>query len=210
MRSQVEKKLDQLKTKLETSSFSLRSAEKERWEELYGQAARALNENNPSAAVPLTQEMSKLTEGDKPVWKRKALSLCVYTENALYHSYLLEAAQIQELKRLQAALRAVAERDDEVATLAKHQELDKALDKLPGAVVCLLNCQIAANVAEDSRRLADADRLRTAQKAIESHFRASDFNRGFDKYDEVRELVKEVLDSDPGAGKPSSDDRVVR
>ena len=195
MRSRLEKKLDYLKKKKDQARDDLDPEAEKKWEELYGQATKALSANNANAAGQCAQQMDELLQGSDPGWKRKMQGLCGYTEVVLEYSFLLDPPKTQQLKTMVKELQACIDRDDEAGANKKFAELDKATDDLPDTIKMLLMLVRATSTAVDRNLVVESDKIRAVRNQIESAFRGNDWDRAAEIFKSIEPVLNKVFGS---------------
>ncbi|MGB8258910.1 MAG: Hsp70 family protein [Terracidiphilus sp.] len=206
LRSRIEQRLDQLKRKKDESREELDPEKERRWEELYAEATRALSANNAAAAGQCAGNMEQLLSDGDAAWKKKAQGLCGYTDAVLDYSFLLDPPKTQQLKTMMRELQSCIDRNDEVGAASRFEDLDKATDDLPGAVLMLMRILRAISVATEKGLLADADRIRAARNQIEAALRANEWDRALEQYRAIEATVDKVF----GADKKSQSFKATR
>jgi hypothetical protein len=213
MRDRLEKKLEELRKRKEQARGTLDPSVESEWEELYGQATRALNANDTAVASSCAVQMEGLVQTKDPEWKRKAKGLCGWTQVALEYSYLLDPPKTEQLRKLVRELVECIEKDDEEGTAKKFKELDKATDDLPGPIYTLGLLHQKIGTARRKGMVVEAEQVLTVLHEVEAAFRANDFARGRAKRDSIDALLNKIGGFDdvtPGSTGPISEDVLRR
>jgi molecular chaperone DnaK len=200
LRSRLEKKLDALKRRRDAMHEDFDAEADKQWEELYGQATKALSANDTGTAGHCAEKMeqllressAKVQSGD-PEWKSKAAGLCGYTEAVLEYSFLLDPPKTQQLKTMLKELQACINRDDEAGTRQRFADLDNATDDLPDTIKVLMMMNRAIVEAIRKNLVVEADKLRAARTDMESSFRGRNFDHAFEVFSGITPILDKVF-----------------
>ena len=208
-RSQLEKRLEQLRKGKEERPAALPADQEEEWGKAYAKATRALTANDTNAAKACIETLSRLLVTKEAGWKEKALGLCGYTDVVLEYAFLLEnPAREQKLKTLQAELRDCVARDDEAGGAVKYKELDKATDDLPQLLqVCMLLLR-AASVADQKHMEIERDQVVAALHDFVSALRGQNATRAMEIVQKVQPVLSRIFGpgGPPVSSKPGGED----
>jgi molecular chaperone DnaK len=210
-RSQLEKRLEQLRKTKDERKDALTPAQEEEWARLYGQATRALTINDTNAAKTCIESLSGLLVSQVPEWARKASGLCGYTDVVLDHAFLLEdPAREQKLKTLQAELRDCVAHGDEAGAAVKYKELDKATDDLPQLLqVCMLLIR-AASTADQKHMQAERDQVVAALHDFVSAIRGHNVERATQVVQKIQPVLERIFGGEMPVSSKTGDEDVVK
>ena len=193
LRSRLEKKLDALKRRRDVVHDDLDAEANKQWDELYGQATKALSSNDTGTASNCAAKMEQLLKSGDPEWKKKAQGLCGYTEAVLDLSFLLDPPKTQQLKNMLKELQTCINRDDEAGHRQRLEDLDKATDDLPDAIKVLMMMNRAIYTAISRNLVVEADKLRAARIEMESSFRGRNFDHAFEVFSGITPILDKVF-----------------
>ena len=204
-RSRLEKKLDQLKKRKDQVREELAEDVSTSWEGLYGEATKALSNNDTNAAQKFTSEMEKLLQGGAPTWKRKARGLSNYTEVVLQYSFLLDPPIVQQLKTLLDQMGKAIQNDDQTEVENLYLQLDKATDDLPRPVLAVMAVRRAIVAAENKNMEVEADQLAVVLRNMESAMRDGDHDKAGNLFEVIIPVIYKLFASSKA---PSSKDSI--
>ena len=193
LRSRLEKKLDALKRRRDLVHNDLDADANKQWDELYGQATKALSANDTATASSCADKMEQLLQSGDPDWKKKAQGLCNYTEAVLDLSFLLDPPKTQQLKNMLKELQVCINGEDEAGHQQRFEDLDKATDDLPDTIKVLMMMNRAIFTAMSRNLVVEADKLRAARTEMESSFRGRNFDHAFEVFSGVTPILDKVF-----------------
>lgn len=200
-RSQVEKKIEELKKKWDEKRADADEEGNQKLEVMYSEAIKAANANNVDAAERRIQEMEKevgrLGGETSPEWKQKADGLMGYANFLLeQYGWLLDPQQSYKIKGLVDELKNAVEKDDEELGLKKWEELNKETDSIPEVVRILMWIVNGIMRAHSLNRLVEADKLRNLLREIEDGIKKNNGDTVKTKIDEAMAILVELLGAD--------------
>jgi molecular chaperone DnaK (HSP70) len=177
-RSRIEKKIEDLRRKMEDNREKIPAETLEKCEHEYEEAIQAISERHDlDAADKKLQELARLVDSaTRPDWKRTTENMMGYAEFALkeFGTYL-KADESYKIKKLMDEVQAAMENDDEDLAKQKREELVKAVDanKLVEWLMTLVMGIGRANTLGD---VVSADRLKVALRNSEEAARRGDID----------------------------------
>ncbi len=202
-RSRLEKKLEQLRKRKQELSEQIDRQKARDLDEYYGQAAAALSRNDSEIADRCVQQMDALLQRSAPSepWRQRAENLIDYTEFIISEfGWLIDPAQTVQLKNLVDTLKKCVERGDQPASEAKTKELDMATDDVNPFIGVLMTMVRAVARATRDGKLAAAEQIRAARGEIESAVRRGDNNAAVARFQQLADLLKDILGGPEAAG----------
>jgi molecular chaperone DnaK (HSP70) len=177
-RSRIEKKIEELRRKMEENRERIPADTLERCEHHYEEAIQDISERHDlDAADKKLHELAKLVDGaTRPDWKRTTENLMGYAEFALkeFGSYL-KAEESFKIKKLLEEVQAAMENDDEERAKQKRDELIKAVDS-NRLVEWLMTLVMGIGRANTLGDVVSADRLKMALRNSEEAARRGDID----------------------------------
>ncbi|HWQ03028.1 MAG TPA: Hsp70 family protein [Candidatus Nitrosotenuis sp.] len=201
-RSRVERKIEDLRKKIDENREKLSGEAAEQCEQLYEESIKAINERHDlDAAEKKLQELAKVVDGaTRPDWKRTTENMIGYAEFALreFGSYL-KPEESYKIKKLVEEVQKAMEDDNEELALQKREEMVKAVDA-NRLVQWLMTLIIGISRANNQHDSVSADKLKVALRNTEDAWRRGDV-------DAVNRIINEtgpVLDKVFGPGQRGS------
>ena len=202
-RIQLEKKLDEIKSKVDQKKLEIDTDAQKNIDGIYNEAINALTVNNMDEAEKKIREMEKEIEkmetGGIPDWKNRAEGLIGYADIVLQkYDCHLEASQSFKIKKLRDELQNTLEKNDKQFGEKKYADLDKELDEIPELVRIFMRTIIVISIAINKGDVVNADKLRNLLGEIENAAKNNIFNDTVKRnLDELINIIKKVTGDEP-------------
>jgi molecular chaperone DnaK (HSP70) len=185
-RSQLEKKMEELRKQWAEKRFMLDADVGPKVEELYNEAAEAANRNDADGFEQKLKQMERQLN-PKPEWALKAEALLSNSDIVVEQfDWLVDDPQrLARIKTLNDEIRRAVEDDQQAAAERKMEELLKELNELPGVVIFLLRMGQAAYRAQQHGDMVTADRINAGIRAMLDACRGGDVET-------VKRIVREL------------------
>lgn len=197
-RVDLERKLDEVKSKVDKKVSDIDFTTKEKIEEVYNDAINALTANNTEVAEKKIKDMEKELEKigiEESDWKRVAKGVIGCAEFVIQqYSWLLEPLQIYRIEKLMKELNETVEEDNQQVAEAKLNELTKGLDNL-GLASGLMLIMSIINLANNKGYYVSADKLRSGLSEIEDAAKNGNRDAIVRKFKELSPIIDEIFKS---------------
>ncbi len=216
-RSKIEKKADEVWNKWGAKKAEADADMEKKFNEKYGEAINALNEEDLDEAEKKIEQVEKELEKigapppppPPPDWKVKANNLAGYSDFVLQqYGWLIQPDETYKLKNLTEELKDAVKENNKEKGEKKTEELNKQIDTLPKLVLDLVTITRAIGIAQQKGDVVNADKAREVLRDIEDALKNNDVNTVKAKFDEIMPILKEIFKSEDvkdGVQQPIND-----
>ncbi len=198
-RVDLERKLDEVKSKVDKKESDIDFTTKEKIEKVYNDEINALTANNIDAAEKKIKEMEKELEKidiEESDWKKKAKGITGYAEVTIQqYRWMIDPLKINKIEKLMKELNEAVEKDNQQVAETKHSELNKELDNL-GLASDLMFITIVINIASEMGEMGDyvsADKLRSGLSEIEDAAKNGNRDAINRKFEELKPIIDKII-----------------